>query len=152
MYFLLFPFLATYSTSCRDDDIFVFQKGNNSGLFLAYDCFTILYTFVFLSCISDIDGDSKLTEEEFSDPDTNQVPEDMTPNEYRQERIQEFKAIDEDENGHLDRRELLVKCNEEFCSYGEHPSVCVMTVYLCNYSMYMVILYCIQYNLYDGIL
>lgn len=62
-----------------------------------------------LSCISDIDGDSKLTEEEFSDPDTNQVPEDMTPNEYRQERIQEFKAIDEDENGHLDRRELLVK-------------------------------------------
>lgn len=65
-----------------------------------------------------------MTEEEFSDPDTNQVPEDMTPNEYRQERIQEFKAIDEDENGHLDRRELLVKCNEEFCSYGEHPSMC----------------------------
>lgn len=72
-----------------------------------------------------------MTEEEFSDPDTNQVPEDMTPNEYRQERIQEFKAIDEDENGHLDRRELLVKCNVECCSYGEHPLLHSINFFQC---------------------
>ncbi|KAK3864221.1 hypothetical protein Pcinc_030079 [Petrolisthes cinctipes] len=98
---------AAWSEAARDnpdqltiDEFLAFRHPESSHV-------TILNIVEEIIARLDIDGDSKLTEEEFSDPDTNQVPEDMTPNEYKQERIQEFKTIDEDESGSLDRRELL---------------------------------------------
>ncbi|XP_069944674.1 45 kDa calcium-binding protein isoform X2 [Cherax quadricarinatus] len=56
----------------------------------------------------DIDGDNKLSEDEFSDPDMNEVPDDLTVEQYRNDRQREFKIADEDNSGKLDRRELLI--------------------------------------------
>lgn len=58
--------------------------------------------------IADIDGDAQLTKDEFTDPEINEVPEDMPPEQYRQDRIKDFAVADEDKNGIIDRKELLV--------------------------------------------
>lgn len=55
----------------------------------------------------DIDGDGQLSSEEFSDPEINEVPEDMTPEHYKQERLKDFEIADGDKNGLVDRKELL---------------------------------------------
>lgn len=39
----------------------------------------------------------------------NEVPDYMTGEQYRNERLKEFKIADEDKNDKLDRRELLVR-------------------------------------------
>lgn len=38
----------------------------------------------------------------------NEVPDDMTVEQYKNDRLKEFKIADEDNNGKIDRRELLV--------------------------------------------
>lgn len=55
----------------------------------------------------DIDGDAQLTKDEFTDPEINEVPEDMTPEQYRQDRLKDFGNADEDKNDIVDRKELL---------------------------------------------
>lgn len=55
----------------------------------------------------DADNDNRLSEDEFSDPDMNEVPDDMTVEQYKNDRLKEFKIADEDNNGKIDRRELL---------------------------------------------
>lgn len=59
--------------------------------------------------VPDIDGDAQLTKDEFTDPEINEVPEDMTPEQYRQDRLKDFANADEDKNGIIDRKELLVR-------------------------------------------
>lgn len=68
---------------------------------------------ILINDIADIDGDAQLTKDEFTDPEMNEVPEDMTPEQYRQDRLKDFGSADEDKNGIVDRKELLV-CG---CSY-----------------------------------
>ena len=63
--------------------------------------------FFFFMCI-DLNEDGILNEEEFSDPDLNEVPEDLTEEQFRLERLDEFRVADEDKNGKLERHELLV--------------------------------------------
>lgn len=59
----------------------------------------------------DVDEDGKLTEEEFSDPTMNEVPDYMTEEQFRLDRINEFKVADLDKNGKVERKELLVSCS-----------------------------------------
>lgn len=69
----------------------------------------ILGIWLFL-CFLDVDEDGKLTEEEFSDPTMNEVPDYMTEEQFRLDRINEFKIADLDKNGKVERKELLVSC------------------------------------------
>lgn len=71
----------------------------------------------------DIDGDNKLTEDEFSDPEVNEVPDYMTVEQYRNERLKEFRIADEDENGKLERRELLRYIDPRNVHHAEKEAV-----------------------------
>ncbi|KAK8743276.1 hypothetical protein OTU49_001345 [Cherax quadricarinatus] len=71
----------------------------------------------------DIDGDNKLSEDEFSDPDMNEVPDDLTVEQYRNDRQREFKIADEDNSGKLDRRELLRYIDPRNIHHAEKEAV-----------------------------
>ncbi|XP_042208651.1 45 kDa calcium-binding protein-like [Homarus americanus] len=71
----------------------------------------------------DVDEDNKLSEDEFSDPDMNEVPDDMTLEQYKNERLKEFRIADEDSNGKVDRRELLRYIDPRNIHHAEKEAV-----------------------------
>lgn len=75
----------------------------------------------------DLNEDGSLSEEEFSDPDLNDVPEDMTEEEFKLERLDEFRVADEDKNGKIDRRELLRYIDPRNIHHAEKDAVTLLT-------------------------
>ncbi|CAL4117612.1 unnamed protein product [Meganyctiphanes norvegica] len=75
----------------------------------------------------DMDDDNELTPQEFSDPSMNEVPDDMTLQEFQQERLHEFKTIiDTDNNGKIDRRELLMYIDPRNVHHAEKEAVLLL--------------------------
>ena len=69
---------------------------------------------IYQTFFSDVDGDGTLSENEFADPDLNEVPDGISPEEFRKERLKEFhNVLDEDGNGKVERKEYIVSFNIE---------------------------------------
>lgn len=75
----------------------------------------------------DVDGDGQLTKEEFADPEINEVPDGITPERYKEERLKDFKIADEDKNGSLDRKELLRFIDPRNTHHAEKEALNLMT-------------------------
>ncbi|XP_068237144.1 45 kDa calcium-binding protein-like [Palaemon carinicauda] len=71
----------------------------------------------------DLDENGVLNEEEFSDPDLNEVPDDLTEELFRLERLDEFRVADEDKNGKLERHELLRYIDPRNIHHAEKEAV-----------------------------
>ena len=99
-------------------------------LFFSYIGHNLNALIVMAIIIADIDGDGQLTSEEFTDPEINDVPDGITHERYKEERLKDFKIADEDKNGSLDRKELLV------CTIP-----LTLLYFLCNSSIYLEIQY-----------
>ncbi|XP_047495307.1 45 kDa calcium-binding protein-like [Penaeus chinensis] len=71
----------------------------------------------------DVDEDGKLTEEEFSDPTMNEVPDYLTEEQFRLDRINEFRVADLDKNGKVERKELLHYIDPRNVHHAEKEAV-----------------------------
>ncbi|KAK7047500.1 45 kDa calcium-binding protein [Halocaridina rubra] len=71
----------------------------------------------------DLNEDGTLNEEEFSDPDLNELPEDMTEEKFKLQRLDEFRVADEDHNGKIERRELLRYIDPRNIHHAEKEAV-----------------------------
>ncbi|KAG7153852.1 45 kDa calcium-binding protein-like [Homarus americanus] len=64
-----------------------------------------------------------IVEETIGRLDMNEVPDDMTLEQYKNERLKEFRIADEDSNGKVDRRELLRYIDPRNIHHAEKEAV-----------------------------
>lgn len=75
----------------------------------------------------DMDDDNELTAQEWSDPSMNEVPDDMTSQEFQEERLHEFKTIiDANNSGKVDRRELLLYIDPRNIHHADKEAVMLL--------------------------
>ncbi|KAL7644170.1 UNVERIFIED_CONTAM: hypothetical protein RMT77_004996 [Armadillidium vulgare] len=72
----------------------------------------------------DVDEDGVLSETEFSDPEFNEIPDHLNNNQFREERIKEFRtAVDKDGDGNANRRELIDYFNPRNIHHAEKDAL-----------------------------